>query len=307
MKKILYISFLLSIVIMACKKEITAEAPTVDFTVRNAKSTIGDTLVFKLGDTCKFDVSGYADNIAHWSGIVGNNYDNRNRTSALGKLILTFSTTMQFGTQANTFKVLAIKNLASLDSATVVNANWTDITSRTTLATSATAVSTGNVDVTDLVSSADDVLYLAFKYSGVTGSTQRTWVISNYSLTNIGSDFSYVLSNLANDASYWTRYGNVWTPTSARWTATSSALTIVGGAATLPTNTSWIITKPLYVGRITQDIPTATVKNLASAAVTYYEYKYAAVGTYKSTFAYFSNTKDNTNAGSKNFYIKITQ
>lgn len=309
MKKIFYICVFTGC-ILACKKDVGTDAPTAGFTAVNAREIKDDTLVFKLGDTCKFNVSGYADNIAYWSGIAGNQYDNRIRSAALGKLLLSFTSQAQYGTQSNTLKVLATTKLAGLDSVSVVNANWTDITARTPLPAGSATLSTGDVDITDLVSSLSDTLYIAFKYSGVTGSTQRTWTITNYTLTNTGADFNNVLSNLVNDVSYWTIYGNVRTGNDSDknkvWIATTSNLKIIGGDAAAPTNTSWIISRPLFAGRLTPDIPTATVKNLTAAATTSYEYTYSAAGVYKATFAFYNNTKDVTKSGIKQFNIKIT-
>lgn len=306
MKNYIYMVLIASSLFTACQKDLTVAEPTVNIVLTNPRSTIADTLVFKLGDTCKFAIDGYADNITFWGGTNGNNYAFKNRTRAFGKLNLSFTSTAQWGAQTNTLQVLAISKLASRDSATVVNANWTNITSRTPLATSATAVNTGNVNLTDLVTGAEDSLFIAFKYTGITGSTQRTWTITNYILKNEGSNFSSTISSLPSDISYWVRYGNVWTPANARWTATSSALTIVGGGATAPSNTSWLVSKPIYVGRITPDVFTATVKNLTSSETNAYAYTYPTTGTYKATFVAFNNTVNEQKTVIKEFFIKIT-
>lgn len=305
MKYLFNIGALVVLFFTACKKDLTTDAPTAGINLINARATIGDTLVFKLGDTCKFALDGYADNIAFWGGTTGNKYEYRDRAMAQGVPTLSFTSTAQFGTQTNTLQVLATNKLPSRDSATVVNAAWTNITARTPLATSATAVNTGNVDLADLVSGVNDSLFIAFKYSGVTGSTQRTWTITNYTVNNVLGDYSYNLGSLANDNAYWTRYGNVWTPASARWVATTTALTIVGGAATLPTNTSWIVSKALYVGRVSPDIATATVKNITASATTSYAYKYAAVGKYRATFVAYNVNPNERKTTTKEFNIKV--
>lgn len=307
MKYLFNICLLAGLFFTACKKELTTDAPTAGINLVNARSTIGDTLVFKLGDTCKFALDGYADNIAFWAGTVGNKYEYRDRAMALGVPTLSFTSTAQFGVQANTLQVLATNKLPSRDSATVVNAAWTNITARTPLATSATAVNTGNVNLSDLVSGVNDSLFIAFKYSGLTGSTQRTWTITNYTVNNVLSDYSYNLAALANDNAYWTRYGNVWTPASARWVPTTTALTIVGGAATAPTNTSWIVSKALYVGRVSPDISTATVKNITASATTSYAYKYLAAGKYRATFVSYNVNPNESKTAVKEFNIKVIQ
>jgi len=305
MKYPLNIFLVASLFFVACKKELTTDAPAVSISLTNARSTIGDTLVFKLGDTCKFALDGYADNITFWTGTVGNQYDNHNRFMALGKTILSFTSTAQSGAQTNTLQVLATNKLSGRDSATVVNANWTDITSRTLLATSEKAVNTGAVDLSDLIKNENDSLFIAFKYTGVTGSAQRTWTITNYTVNNVLSDYAFNLSSLANDNAYWTIYGNVWTPANARWVATTAALTIVGGPATQPNNTSWIVSKALYVGRVSPNVATATVKNITASATTAYNYKYATTGKYKATFVSFNATPKESKSEIKEFNIKI--
>ncbi len=307
MKYLFNICLLAGLIFTACKKDLTTDAPTAGINLVNARSTIGDTLVFKLGDTCRFAFDGYADNIAFWSGTVGNKYEYRDRAMALGTPTLSFTSTAQFGTQTNTLQVLATNKLPSRDSTTVVNAAWTNITARTPLATSATAVNTGNVNLSDLVSGANDSLFIAFKYSGVTGSTQRTWTITNYTVNNVLSDYTYNLASLVNDNAYWTRYGNVWTPASARWVPTTTALTIVGGTATAPTNTSWIVSKALYVGRVSPDISTATVKNITASATKAYTYKYLAAGKYKATFVSYNVNPNENKTAVKEFNIKVIQ
>ena len=305
MKKLFYI-LCASLVVLACKKGVDADKPTVEVTATNARETKGDTLIYKLGDTCKFNISGYADNITFWSGNVGSLYSLRARNQAFGKLQLSFTTTAANGTQAATLKVLAITNLKNLDSVTLYNADWKDITSRMNLATTSTAVNTGTVDVTDLVTSPSDVLFLAFRYAGQTGTAQRTWVISNFSFNSTGADFNYPLITIANDVSYWTVYGNVWAPNGRKWIPTSSSLTIAGGDATQPNNVSWLVSKPLYVNRVVPDQPTAIVKNLTAATPNFFQYKYAAVGVYKVSFVAYNHTVNDTKTVSKDLLIKVS-
>ncbi|WP_165499819.1 DUF5017 domain-containing protein [Pedobacter frigidisoli] len=305
MKYSIYTLLIAITFLLACKKDLTTDQPTVEISLTNARSVIGDTLVFKLGDTCKFTLGGYSDNVVFWAGLPGNKYEFRSRSLAFGTPRLSFTSTAQFGTQNNTLQVLATNKLPLKDSASVVNAAWVNITPRTPIATSATAVNTGPVNLSDLVTGASDSLFIAFKYTGLTGSTQRTWTITNYLVNNVLSDYTFTLSSLAADNAFWTRYGNVWSPASSRWVATTTALTIVGGAATAPSNTSWIISKPLFVGRIAPDIPTATVKNITASAPSSYNYKYTAIGKYKITFVSYNITADDSQMALKEFSVKI--
>lgn len=293
----------------ACKKGLTTEAPSSTVSLNNSRSVVDGTMVFKLGDTCKFEFEGFANNISFWAGTMGNAYQNRNRSTAAGDPILSFTSAAQWGAQSNTLTVLATNKLPGRDSASVVNANWTNITSRLALATSATAVNSGDVNLKDLVSGVNDSLFIAFKYDGLTGSTQRTWTITNYSVVNKGDGFSFQLASNAIDASLgnWFRYGNVWTPASARWTVSATSMVIVGGPATQASNTSWLVSKPIYVGRATSDIPTASVKNVTGSATSSYNYKYTQIGEYKATFVMFNATPNDYQEVVKEFNIRIVQ
>lgn len=293
----------LALLAVSCTKSL--ETTTPDFQVRiDPARLVADTFTYKVGDTTQFLFSGSADNIAFYSGEPGKNYDNRKASLKLGKLTLSFSTKAEFGTQANTLQVLVTNKLMAFDSATVVNASWTDITSKAALATSATVVNSGTIDLTDQVTGEKDSLFIAFKYSGVTGTTQRTWTITNYVLNNVLADQTVAVSNLSTDASLWTRYGNVWDPASGRWAATTSDLKITGGGATAATNTSWIISRPLYVGQIAPDVSVG-IKSITEPAKKGYPYTYTVPGVYKATFVAFNHTLDEEKSVIKEVIIKV--
>ncbi|WP_346320164.1 DUF5017 domain-containing protein [Chitinophaga sp. YIM B06452] len=293
----------LAVLAVACTKNMEAGTPDFQVSLDPAKR-VADTFTYKLGDTTRFLFSGSAGNIAFYSGEAGKRYANRQLSYGIGDIILSFSSKSEFGTQKNTLKVLATNKLAGLDSATVVNAQWTDITSRAALATSATVVNSGTVDLTDLVANEKDSLFIAFKYDGVTGSTQRTWTITNYVVSNVFPGMTYTVGSLSTDASYWTRYGNVWTPASARWTATANDLKITGGNASSATNTSWIVSKPLYAGKLPPDVSTG-IKSINEPAKTGYDYKYNAPGIYKATFVAFNHTLDEERSVVRELIIKV--
>lgn len=293
----------IAFIIASCNKNMEVDVPSFQVSLDPAR-LVADTFTYRLGDTTRFIFSGSAGNIAFYSGESGKSYANRSVASRLGTVTLSFASKAEWGTQTNTLQVLATNKLASADSATVVNADWTDITSRGAIAVNATVVNSGNIDLTDLVSGADDSLFIAFKYSGVTGTTQRTWTITNFFVKNILPDQQYTVASLATDASYWLRYGNVWTPASARWTATASDLKIIGGGGTSPTNTSWIVSKPMYVGRIAPDVSTG-IKSINEPDKEGHNYIYTAAGIYTATFVAFNHTLDEEKSVTKEFIIKV--
>ncbi|MBV7530238.1 DUF5017 domain-containing protein [Chitinophaga sp. sic0106] len=301
MKKSLIL--ILAVCAAACSKKMEVDTP--DFRVAmDPAHLVADTFTYRLGDTTRFQFSGSIGNIAFYSGEANKSYAGRTAGYRLGKLTLKFSSKAEFGTQTNTLQVLATNKLSGLDSSSVVNASWTNISTRGALATSATVVPYGTADITDLVGNANDSLFIAFKYSGVTGSTQRTWTITDLAVNNELPEKTISLSTIGSDVAYWTRYGNVWNPTNARWTPSATDLKITGGAATAATNTSWIITKPLYVGRVPGDVSVG-VKSINEPDLAGYAYLYPAPGVYKATFVAFNHTLDEEKRTIQEFVIKV--
>lgn len=286
----------------SCNKKISVSPTTLTINVTNGY-LVNDTITYKLGDTVKFAFSGYAGNLSVYTGDAGHNYAYKDRTSATGIPQLSFSSLEQYGTQTNTLQVLATDNLPVLDSAHVVAATWTNITSRANLSTgSATATPSGTIDLSDLVKGSSDSLFIAFKYTGTNGGTQRTWTITNYTVNTVLPDRTQSISTLATDNAYWTKFKI--TPSTANWTSTTTQLQIIGGSATAPNNVSWIVSKPLYIGRVAPDLAVG-LKNIGNADLTSYSYKYTATGKYTVTFIIFNNSVDEQKTVIKQFNIKV--
>lgn len=295
---------LLSFFAVACSKTLEVDTPGFNVTLDPAR-LVADTFTYRLGDTTRFKFNGTVGNIAFYSGEPGKRYDGRTAAYKLGRITLNFSSKSEFGTQKNTLQVLATNKLAGLDSATVVNAAWTDISNRGALATSATVVPFGTADLTDLLANENDSLFIAFRYSGVTGSTQRTWTITELAVNNVLPEKTVLLSSFSTDVAYWTRYGNVWNPSNGRWTASASDLKITGGGGSAASNTSWVVTKPLYAGRVPGDVSTG-IKSINEPDKAEYAYAYPAPGVYKATFVAFNHTLDEQKSVIREFIIKVT-
>jgi hypothetical protein len=295
---------LLSFFAVACSKKLEIGAPDFRVSLDPAR-LVADTFTYRLGDTTRFKFSGGAGNIAFYSGEPGKRYDGRTSAYKLGKITLNFSSKSEFGTQTNTLQVLATNKLAGLDSAAIANAAWTNINNRGALATNATVVPFGVADLTDLVGNGNDSLFIAFKYSGVTGSTQRTWTITEFTVNNVLPEKTVLLSSLSTDVAYWTRYGNVWNPANGRWTISATDLKITGGNSSASGNTSWIISKPLYTGRVPADVSTG-IKSINEPDKEEYAYAYPAPGVYKATFVAFNHTLDEEKSVIRELIIKVT-
>jgi hypothetical protein len=210
---------------------------------------------------------------------------------------------MTVGSQTNTIALLATNDLQVIDSAHVVSANWTDITSRAQLSTG-TALASGIINLSDFKNTTKP-LYLAFKYIGLKNtSAQRKWVISTFDVTNVLPDSSRgVVSNIAN--AYWSAF-NVKGPAVA-WVipATVTNITITGGAAAnSDENEDWIVTKLLQLNKIAPDVG-VTLQNIGGNTLTGYDYVFSSPGKYKVTFVAFNNSRDEQKSVIKELEITV--
>lgn len=283
--------------IAGCKKELSRG--DADFTVITEKTTLN------LGDTAKFSFGGNPDEITFYSGEVGKRYEFRGRTSAEGTSVLTFRTQrLNGGVQPNSLGLMISSDFAGVvsnDATTTVQnitkASWTDITSRAALATSPTAVSSGNVNLTDFASQ-DKPVFIAFKYMGAAGSIQNRWYIDLFSLrNNLADGTSYEIANNTYSNTATVNYGvSTYSPSfvsyavqnTFTWTFNASSFAI-NGAATVAAATSqseaWLIMGPLDLKRVTPDVGEGIKTASQKTSTIKYTYKYPAKGTYNAVFS----------------------
>jgi hypothetical protein len=102
---------------------------------------------------------------------------------------LTFSSSVQLGTQADQVTLLASTNFSGDYSslAKVKAATWVDITSRFKLGTSATLLTSGTVNISDLLL-AGKPIYFAFRYntkSQAVSGVNRQWFIQSFTVNSL--------------------------------------------------------------------------------------------------------------------------
>ena len=277
--------FLLSILLFSCTK---MKVDTPDFTV------VADSTTINVGDTAKFSFTGNAENIVFYSGEPGFNYLYRNRTTGNGQPQLNFTSHQQNTGETNTLSLLVSTDFkGTVDSTSIVNATWTDITSRATLSTGADKTPSGAIDLSDF-KAANKPVYLAFRYQGYNHATlkQPTWFIRTFNVLNILPD-GKISTNATIDKVGWAAY-SMKNPTVA-WsiTATSGVISINGTAAnsTKDDNEDWAITRGFNLNEVTPD-PGLSLRSLSTVAITNYNYIYTKPGTYTATFVAFNNSVD---------------
>jgi hypothetical protein len=269
------------------------EATTPEFDVTTDKQS------YNLGDLVTFNISGNPDYLTLYAGEQGSNYDNRNRFTAAGVPKLQFSSARNSGAQANSLHLMVssdFKGPGADSTATAANINaatWTDITSRATLATSATVVPSGAIDLSDFP--VDKPVYIAFKYNAVTGSIQNKWTINLLTVTNTLPDGSvYTIGNLT--ALAVANYGVSvvfspgWVPYKYigpyNWVVTSGSSLVITGATTAVAATSaseaWVFCGPITLNKVANDVGVAIKETSSRLSSTTFTYK--AAGTYTATF-----------------------
>ncbi len=279
-------------VLASCSKELTIEPLSFDVTTPST--------TYSVGDTVKFKFSGNADFISFYSGEEGHNYEFRERTTIDGVPQLEFTSYAQFGAQTNTLSLLVSNNFSGTrNTAQISAATWTDITSRATLSTGANNTPSGVINLSDFLAQKKPI-YVAFKYTGTTGSTQKTWTINNLALNLIKPDNSSLpITDLANAG-----WGQVsFLNPAAVWTYNATQLRIAGGNATAVDNEDWVISKLLYLNSVAPDAAVA-IKNITEK-VDSFDYVFTQPGTYKVVFLAVNATADNQESTTKEVTLTI--
>ncbi len=326
MKKNIYnlISALLLVVLVtSCKKNDIPQPD--DFAVTTTKTT------YKVGDTAVFSFMGKADQIVFFSGEAGKAYVNASRILEAGSPKLVFQTNMTQGVLPNndSLRLYVSTNLKGYDSASVVNATWTDISTRntkwpTTLST--TFVTSDSIGLSDFNSA--DSINIAFRATGKKYATaaQRKWQMQNLTLTNFLNDgsstalfstfanTSFVQANIKNNPApilTGTNY-QAWNVGQAGVNAGNGTLIISSkvcnsngipiqtaypltfdpsSASNVDDNDDWLITSAINLKSTKPDVGTI-IKNALAVTLTNYNYKFTKAGTYTITFVAQNNSMD---------------
>ncbi|WP_276501718.1 DUF5017 domain-containing protein [Terrimonas pollutisoli] len=281
----------------SCSKEIKLEP--VSFNV------VADSASYNAGSKTTFNFSGKPNYISFYSGEPGQRFEFKDRETANGIPLLSFTSQLDTGTQTNTLKLMITSDLNGfIDSASIVNAPWTDISNRAVWATNATALGSGNVDLSDFAA-ADKPVYIAFKYKAAAGSIQNKWTLTKFSLRNSLSDGTSYLIDSVPTITTATNYGNtsnlpVWVGQKTVGSTTAfdvKAIMIVAGETSAATATNdveaWFVTGPVNLKKVTPDagVPIQTIVNYMPS----YTYTYSKSGTYEAVFV---ASNQNVNAAS---------
>ncbi len=276
----------------SCSKNLSIKP--LSFEVTTASKT------YKVGDTVHFNFTGNAGFISFYSGENGHNYDYRERTTIDGVPQLQFTSYAQFGTQLNTLQLMVSNDFSgTYDVTNVGQATWTDVTSRATLSTGANNTPSGIVDLSDFLAKKKPIFF-AFKYTGATGSTQKTWTINNLTLDLLKPDNTTL--PITDIASAGWKQVSIQNP-AVVWTFNATQVRIAGGNAAADDNEDWAITKLLYLNNVAPDVA-VPIKNITQI-VNSYDYVFTQPGTYKVVFLAANATADEQASTTKEINLTI--
>lgn len=277
---------------ISCKKDLKIDS--LNFGVTSNATT------YKVGDTVHFNFTGNPDIISFYSGEDGNDYANHERTTADGAPQLQFTSYAQYGTQLNTLHLLVSSNFSgTYDSSSISQASWTDVTDRATLSTGADNTPSGIIDLSDILAQKKPV-YIAFKYTGTSGSTQKTWTIKNLTL-NLLKTNNKILPVTDIASAGWKQVSIL--NSAAVWSISASQLRIGGGNATADDNEDWVISKLLYLNNVSPDV-SIPIKNITQK-VKGFDYIYSSPGNYKVVFLAANATADKQESTTKEIDLTI--
>lgn len=299
MNKIYYYSIGLLLLGSSCRKMV---ADQVAFDVTTEKKE------YHVGDTVRFVFNGNPQHIVFYSGEAGNAYVNKDRVNAPGKPELQFTSFLNNAGETNTIRLLASNDFSGkMDSTGIYSANWTDLTTQVSWATTAADKLSGVIDLSNFK---DKPLYLAFKYLGYkhTSQKQPKWTIKTFTINNTLPDGA-VLPVAATTDLGWASF-DLKNPTTV-WALPSTGIIYIDGttvSGNLPKlnedNEDWAITKRLDLQKAVPDAG-SPIKYLGGNALDFHPYIYNKPGTYEVVFVAFNNTIDEQQTVIKKMSVTI--
>lgn len=287
----LYIYFAILMLFTACDKK---EVVELNFKVKANRTAL------KVGDTVTFSIEGNPEQLTFFSGEKGFNYDHRERLNSDGKVGVEFTTTRTFGSRENTLALMVSTDFSGKYNAEgIAAAEWKDLTNKVILSTGIAKTPSGFVDLSSFKS--DKPFFLAFKFQDIKfgGTTQRTWVIENLLVSNEDEGTKLSVATIANAS--WTVVSLNNSP--QKWTFKDFELRFQGGNATVGDNLGWIISKPLFLTKVSPDIG-QVLKNM-STRITTYQYVYSKEGKFKATFVASNQNRYGTSSAVQQIEINV--
>lgn len=270
----------------ACEKR---EVATLNLDVSTTETN------YKVGDTINFKISGNPDQLYFYSGETGHKYLYKDRTQAESNMVtLQFATNRRYGADAqqpNSLRLLASQTFNGAYTADNIKetTDWVDITSAFALSGiqgGDTYINSGVVNLTTLGSLGFNLdltkpVFFAFKYNGVTGSTQPRWWINQFDINTTTTDGQVLpVTSIGNAA--WTQV-KVLPESPINWVfGTDNTVKFQGGGAAVLSNNVWAITKEIVLTSVLPDtgVPIKDIRDRLEN----FQYIFTTPGIYSIAF-----------------------
>lgn len=246
MKRFIFLIPIALLLFSSCEKDLKVDAAP-DFEVAVATPSV------RAGEEVLFNMSGYADIIAMYTGEPGRDYnfkDGRVIEFSYKGATMSFSSGVTGGTQEDQLRVLISNNFSGDYSSlsAIKSATWTDITDSLTLATNAAFVSAGVLDISRFTEAGGPV-YVAFKYltrPQLENGEVRTWMIENFTVNSIEKYNNNSLQIVNQLFAGFTIVDEDPENTPSRSTKTTTRLSLRGNAYENPDDPKYDPTNPIY-------------------------------------------------------------
>lgn len=304
MKRII-ISCLAAPAIMSCSKEIKTGAPMLEVAVEKN--------VIRVGDTARFSIHSNANVLSFYSGEVLNDYAfNKGRKVPLDSVMLSFSTSLNYGSQKDQFAVFVSSDFNGQYTVEGVKAaTWQNITSLFKLApgNSNTAIAAGVKKVSQLAV-AGKPLYIGCRFivkPQTANGGSKLWTFSAFNL----SGYSKLgVQTLADHKSAGWRIVTQGQHDPGRGAVIQAAqLAFYGNNKDFMEEymEDWVITKPVGMEEteIGPDWGTG-IKTVADPPLKEYAYRFTAPGDYTVTFVGVNVNSDNESRTIRQVSVKVT-
>ncbi|TZF86277.1 DUF5017 domain-containing protein (plasmid) [Pedobacter sp. BS3] len=292
---VIYISAFI-LVLAGCDKSLDLDAPTFNvkgYTVADDVDTLGNPV-----KKVTFNFEGDAKLISVYPGEIGNDYAYaQGRELDYDALLMSFSTTVQYGTQPNQLSVWASTDFDGTYTPEHIHAaNWTNITNRFTLAAtvgSSTPASSGTQDISDLKVEGKP-LYIGFKYVTLpqsTAGTQNTWKIRNFLLTGQSNIGPITLSDQVSAGWLLVNDGEIIDPGRAQ-IESGNVVNLRGNNVNINVYTeTWAISKSISTSKANLGPDRSiAIKSYTDPVLNSYTYNYTKPGNYTVVFVAQNST-----------------
>ncbi|MDO9634182.1 MAG: DUF5017 domain-containing protein [Paludibacter sp.] len=267
----------------SCELDNQVDMPDFDVTV--------DAVTYQVGDTVSFNFKGNPDIISFYSGEVFNNYNFKDGRELLADISVRFQSQILDGAQDDQFFVVVstdFNGVYVVDS--VKAATWTDITSRFKIATHADNrqyVSSGDVDITDLLSEDGSPLYFGFHYINRPNTAYGRYNLWRFSGFNMSAVTDLATQTVIDQGTAGWKIVQEGEWESGRVTVATSNFTFRGNVTNKEVHQeAWGISLPLYIDKKTDFGPdrATPLKSFSEPSLELYNYVYTQPGTYEVVF-----------------------